>query len=97
MFNKWKSKYPDSWFSCIPGKNGFLPIKSPLKRLPKEYDIINNILDNMKITKGNGEIGLLGKNELANTINEELILYLFLGIFMIFVLDSFARASKYVR
>ena len=36
-------------------------------------------------------------NEKTNTINEELILYLFLGIFMIFVLDSFARASKYVR
>lgn len=36
-------------------------------------------------------------NERTNHITEELILYLFLGIFIIFVLDSFARASKYVR
>lgn len=36
-------------------------------------------------------------NEKTNHITEELILYLFLGIFIIFVLDSFARASKYTR
>ena len=37
------------------------------------------------------------QNEKTNHITEELILYLFLGIFIIFVLDSFARASKYIR
>ena len=36
-------------------------------------------------------------NEKTNYITEELVLYLFLGIFILFVLDSFARASKYVR
>ena len=36
-------------------------------------------------------------NEKTNHITEELILYLFLGIFIIYVLDSFARASKYIR
>jgi len=36
-------------------------------------------------------------DEKTNHITEELILYLFLGIFIIFVLDSFARASKYIR
>jgi len=36
-------------------------------------------------------------NEKTNYITEELILYLFLGIFILFVLDSFAKASKYVR
>ena len=36
-------------------------------------------------------------NEKTNHITEELILYLFLGIFIIFVLDSFARSSKYTR
>tara|TARA_Y100000385_G_C13073314_1_gene630129 strand:- start:1403 stop:1987 length:585 start_codon:yes stop_codon:yes gene_type:complete len=30
-------------------------------------------------------------------VTEELILYSFLGVFIIFVLDSFARAGKYVR
>jgi hypothetical protein len=37
------------------------------------------------------------RGEKTNHITEELVLYLFLGIFIIFVLDSFARASKYVR
>ena len=36
-------------------------------------------------------------NEKTNYIIEELILYIFLGIFIIFVLDSFARAGKYLR
>lgn len=36
-------------------------------------------------------------SEKTKYITEELILYLFLGIFIIFVLDSFAKASKYVR
>lgn len=33
----------------------------------------------------------------TSNITEEIILYSFLGIFIIFVLDSFARAGKYVR
>ena len=28
---------------------------------------------------------------------EELILYSFVGVFLIFIVDSFARAGKYVR
>lgn len=36
-------------------------------------------------------------SEKTKYISEELILYLFLGLFIIFVLDSFAKASKYVR
>lgn len=37
------------------------------------------------------------KDEKTGHIMEELILYSFLGIFMIFIVDSFARAGKYVR
>ena len=33
----------------------------------------------------------------TGNIAEELILYLFLGIFVIFIVDSFARAGKYTR
>ena len=33
----------------------------------------------------------------TSTVTEEVILYSFLGVFVIFVLDSFARAGKYVR
>ena len=35
--------------------------------------------------------------EKTNYIIEELILYVFLGVFIIFVIDSFVRVGKYVR
>lgn len=37
------------------------------------------------------------QNEKTDNITEEFILYSFLGIFMIFIVDSFARSGKYVR
>jgi hypothetical protein len=37
------------------------------------------------------------QDERTNTVTEEVILYSFLGIFIIFVVDSFARVSKYTR
>ena len=37
------------------------------------------------------------QDEKTGHVAEELILYSFLGIFIIFVVDSFARAGKYVR
>ena len=37
------------------------------------------------------------KDERTANISEELILYMFLGVFVIFVVDSFARAGKYTR
>ena len=61
--------------------------------------VSTNYDNNQLITKLNYIIHLLEEqhNEKTNHITEELILYLFLGIFIIFVLDSFARASKYIR
>ena len=37
------------------------------------------------------------KNEKTNNVTEEVVLYCFLGVFVIFITDSFARASKYTR
>ena len=37
------------------------------------------------------------QNEKTGHVTEEIILYSFLGVFIIFVLDSFARAGKYIR
>lgn len=37
------------------------------------------------------------QDERTENVTEEVILYSFLGIFIIFVVDSFARAGKYVR
>lgn len=37
------------------------------------------------------------RNEKTVYVNEEIILYAFLGIFIIFIVDSFARSGKYTR
>ena len=37
------------------------------------------------------------QDEKTETITEELILYLFLGFFIIYIIDSFFRAGKYYR
>ena len=60
---------------------------------------INNISNKELLTKINYMIHLLEeqRSEKTNYVTEELILYLFLGVFIIFVLDSFSKASKYIR
>ena len=37
------------------------------------------------------------KDEPNKNVTEELVLYMFLGVFVIFIVDSFARVSKYKR
>ena len=51
------------------------------------------------MTKLNYLIHLLEdqKEERVGSITEELVLYCFLGVFIIFVLDSFVKVGKYVR
>lgn len=51
------------------------------------------------LQKLNYMIHLLEENqdEKTNNVTEEIVLYSFLGIFIIFIVDSFARVGKYVR
>ena len=37
------------------------------------------------------------QDERTNNVTEEVVLYSFLGIFIIFIVDSFSRVGKYVR
>jgi len=55
--------------------------------------------DNKLMERINYMIHLLEeqRNEKTSNITEEFILYTFLGIFVIYVVDSFARAGKYIR
>ena len=69
------TKNKNSWFSCIPGKNGFLPIEQPLYRLPQKYDKINEILNKVKITQPDNMNGYLYHRILGKIIDEELPLY----------------------
>jgi hypothetical protein len=60
---------------------------------------ITGSFDDKMIEKLNYMIHLLEeqKNEKTNFVNEEFFLYTFLGIFMIFIVDSFSKAHKYTR
>lgn len=55
--------------------------------------------DNKMMEKINHMIHMLENMEYEKTANvtEEFVLYTFLGVFVIFVLDSFSRSGKYVR
>ena len=55
--------------------------------------------DNKLMEKLNYMIHLLeeNKDEKTDTVTEELILYMFLGVFVIYIVDSFARVGKYTR
>ena len=54
---------------------------------------------NMLLDKLNYMIHLLEeqKDEKTGHVMEEVVLYSFLGVFIIFIVDSFARAGKYSR
>jgi hypothetical protein len=55
--------------------------------------------DTKLLEKINYMIHLLEEQQLekTNNITEEFILYTFLGVFIIFIVDSFSRAGKYTR
>ena len=55
--------------------------------------------DDTLLQKVNYMINLLEeqKDERTNNVTEEVVLYCFLGVFIIFITDSFARVGKYVR
>jgi hypothetical protein len=57
------------------------------------------IVDNKLMEKINYMIHILEEqqHEKTNNITEEFILYTFLGVFIIFVVDSFSRSGKYTR
>ena len=74
-FQSWKSENPDSWFSCVPGKNGFLPVGDPLDVLPDEYNKLTDILNNMKIYQKEEKKGYLEIGNLQSKVMEELPLY----------------------
>jgi hypothetical protein len=72
----------------------------PMYQTNKPYYANMGIGDNSKLTeKINYMIHLLEEQQMEKTANvtEEFILYVLLGVFVIFTVDSFTRAGKYVR
>jgi len=73
------------------------------RRFPSKYgtppSTSTSIVDNRLMEKINYMIHMLENMEYEKTANvtEEFILYTFLGVFIIFVVDSFSKGGKYVR
>ncbi len=87
-FENLKSKYQPKKYN-----DNYIPYYNN----PQNNAVYNNRDDLMK--KLNYLIHMMEeqKDEKTKNVTEELVLYLFLGVFMIFTIDSFARASKYTR
>jgi len=90
MTEYFKKNYSDGFFDL--SKNGFLPIKDPLHKLPERYNILQNLIDNLYVVKDNGS-GILSK---PNQIEEEIkILPNFIDIIKnendIFILQALFR------
>ena len=73
----------------------YVPYYTQLQGSPEEVHTNKDAL----MTKLNYMIHLLEEqqDEKTDNVTEELVLYLFLGVFVIFVVDSFARVGKYKR
>jgi hypothetical protein len=106
--NNFNSNYGDSK-SVEDYYKKVLPSYVPQKNVNnRQYYNSGNMNTNMNYS-GNNEDLLLQKlnyminlleekqDERTNNVTEEVVLYSFLGIFIIFVIDSFARVGKYVR
>jgi hypothetical protein len=67
--------------------------------LDKSYNTNTSGLDTKLLEKLNYLIQLMEEQQSEKTtyVMEEFLLYSFLGIFMIFIVDSFSRSGKYVR
>jgi indoleamine 2,3-dioxygenase len=87
LTNKFASNtYSDGIFNIGPN-NGFLPVKDPLTKLPVEYTILQDILDNMPVTinlpDGSNKLVKFGKpgylsekNKLKEVVDSSLPNYL---------------------
>ena len=73
---------------------GYSNVYNPTNSI-KQHENSSDVL----IDKLNYMIHLLEEtqDEKTNNVTEEVILYSFLGIFVIFIVDSFARVGKYTR
>jgi hypothetical protein len=95
-YNKMLPGYKNSPYKNSPSKN------SPYKNYNSKYNeqhMSYGANEDVLMQKLNYMINLLEEQQdtKTNSVTEEVVLYSFLGIFIIFVVDSFARAGKYVR
>lgn len=62
----YENEYTDGFFNL--SKNGFLPIKDPINKLPERYFKLQNIIDNLYVVKDNNN-GILSKpNKIVDSV-----------------------------
>jgi hypothetical protein len=89
-------------FSTTTDYGRFIPDYSKMYGLGKTENFVASApksQNELLLEKLNYMITLLEQqqDDRTNNVTEEVILYSFLGIFIIFIVDSFARVGKYVR
>jgi hypothetical protein len=82
--------------TAYPGQyhNGYVPYYAKASDQQQVHGNKDELLEKL-----NYMIHLMeeNKDETTGHVTEELILYCFLGVFVIFTIDSFARVGKYIR
>ena len=93
--SEYYQKYLANYQSNMNGPQNRPYYKSALNQMAMNASPDNDVL----LKKINYMINLLEEqqDERTNNVTEEVILYSFLGIFIIFIADSFAKAGKYIR
>ena len=85
--------------------SNYRKIYEPSRMLPptqhngQSLNVNASTIDNKLLEKINYMVYMLEQqqNEKTSNITEEFVLYTFLGVFIIFIVDSFARTGKYIR
>ncbi len=101
------ASYSNTTIPKIPNTDNCVSSKEEFSTLQESYVPYTNMATNQPSSNNNEElmerinymIYLLEeqKNEKTGAVHEEMVLYSFLGVFVIFIVDSFARAGKYCR
>ena len=80
----------------VPGKN---PVNKQYYNSVPSTNMSGDSSNDLLLKKINYMINLLEEHqdERTSNVTEEVVLYSFLGIFIIFIVDSFSRVGKYVR
>jgi hypothetical protein len=83
----------------MPNYQEFVKSSKPVSVQHSNYSTDEHEPSNPVVNKLNYIINLLEENQdqRTNNVTEEVILYSFLGVFIIFVVDGFTRVGKYVR
>jgi len=87
-FNQLKSAYANDYYKQFVSYPG--SYVAPSQPADSNYELLKKLDNILYLLEEQHE-------EKLGYITEELILYVFLGVFIIFILDSFVRVGKYTR